>query len=169
MATSTQDAEHERRTEGKEKSKVAPHSLRAATPTPNRKTRDPTTQKYKGSNRRDVVANPRLANPGSDQVASDSPNNLQSQSQSHPAVRFKSTIEEIAAHDAAATTSHPLAPGAGFDNPGQVTPEQIRELSNRLRAVPLQERRMNIFSYEPVSLPVSRVRIGPFRHYPVFA
>ncbi|KAK4152052.1 kinase-like domain-containing protein [Chaetomidium leptoderma] len=72
-----------------------------------------------------------------------------------PAVRFKSTIDEIAA-DNATSTSLPLAGDAALENPGQVTSDEIRELSNRLRACPLQERRMNIFSYEPVSLPASR-------------
>ncbi len=79
------------------------------------------------------------------------------QPQSSPGVRFKSTIEEIAP-DHAPSTSQPLADGIRLGSPGQVTPDDIRELSNKLRACPLQERRMNIFSYEPVSLPVSRVR-----------
>lgn len=78
------------------------------------------------------------------------------QVQSPPAVRFKSTIEEIDPEDA--SKSLPLANGVSLGEPGQVTPEDIRDLSERLRAsgCPLQERRMNIFSYEPVSLPPSR-------------
>ncbi|EAQ88407.1 hypothetical protein CHGG_05026 [Chaetomium globosum CBS 148.51] len=82
-------------------------------------------------------------------VATDDQNNQQSQ------VRFKSTIEEIAP-DNATSTSLPLANGNPLGNPGQVTSEDIRQLSDRLRTCPLQERRMNIFSYEPVSLPPSR-------------
>ncbi|KAL2255899.1 hypothetical protein VTK26DRAFT_2510 [Humicola hyalothermophila] len=93
--------------------------------------------------------------PGVDGTTVDAPNDLQSQPQSQLAVRFKSTVEEIGPQDAT-TTYPPQAHGVTFENPGQVTPEQIRELSNRLRACPLQERRMSIFSYEPVSLPVSR-------------
>jgi len=94
---------------------------------------------------------------GSPQIAID-PRDSQ-QPQGPPSVRFKSTIEEIAPDNVTASTSRPLADGLPLGNPGQVTSEEIRELSNRLRACPLQERRMNIFSYEPVSLPASRVRI----------
>ncbi|KAK3390574.1 kinase-like domain-containing protein [Podospora didyma] len=76
-------------------------------------------------------------------------------SQSPPAVRFKSTIEEIAPNDA--TRAVPAAAeGFSLGDPAEVTPEQIRDLSDRLKACPLQERRMNIFSYEPFSLPASR-------------
>ncbi|KAK5660378.1 hypothetical protein OQA88_12919 [Cercophora sp. LCS_1] len=76
---------------------------------------------------------------------------------STPAVRFKSTIEEIAPENTGAgpppppvIREHPLG------EPGEVTPEQIRDLSKRLNACPLQERRMSIFSYEAFSLPPSR-------------
>jgi hypothetical protein len=79
------------------------------------------------------------------------------QLQSSPAVRFKSTIEEIAPDNAMSTIT-PSADGVALGDPGEVTPDQIRDLSNRLRACPLQERRMNIFSYEAFSLPPSRVR-----------
>lgn len=79
------------------------------------------------------------------------------QPQASPGVRFKSTIEEFAP-DHEPSTRPPMADGIRLGSPGQVTPDDIRELSNKLRACPLQERRMNIFSYEPVSLPVSRVR-----------
>ncbi|KAL2200227.1 kinase-like domain-containing protein [Corynascus similis CBS 632.67] len=90
-----------------------------------------------------------LRNEDSANIVADNQPNQQSQ------VRFKSTIEEIGP-DNATSTGFPLA-GSGFlGSPGQATPEDIRELSNRLRACPLQERRMNIFSYEPVSLPPSR-------------
>ncbi|KAK4196811.1 putative nitrogen permease reactivator protein [Triangularia verruculosa] len=73
--------------------------------------------------------------------------------ESSPTVRFKSTVQEITPEDASLLAStHNVSLG----QPGQVTSEEIRDLSERLRNCPLQERRMNIFSYEPVSLPVSR-------------
>ena len=73
-------------------------------------------------------------------------------------MRFKSTIEEISPDDAASGSSVAAAKAkALLGNPGEATPEQIRDLSNRLKACPLQERRMNIFSYEAFSLPPSRV------------
>ncbi|KAL2267844.1 hypothetical protein VTJ83DRAFT_5121 [Remersonia thermophila] len=68
-----------------------------------------------------------------------------------PSVRFKSTIEAIAP-DTSTSTSLPLAD----ESDGQAACDEIRELSRRLKACPLQERRMSIFTYEPVSLPVSR-------------
>ncbi|KAL2015491.1 hypothetical protein VTK56DRAFT_5363 [Thermocarpiscus australiensis] len=77
------------------------------------------------------------------------------QTQSPPAVRFKSTIEEIVPHDAVSTSPQPTE-GVSLGDPSEVTPDEIRALSSRLRACPLQERRMNIFSYEPFSLPASR-------------
>ncbi|KAK3353185.1 hypothetical protein B0T25DRAFT_204144 [Lasiosphaeria hispida] len=73
-----------------------------------------------------------------------------------PAVRFKSTIEEIAPDDTSAAC-HPAKTDTPLGDPGEVTPEQIRDLTKRLKACPLQERRMNIFSYEAFSLPPSRV------------
>jgi len=86
-------------------------------------------------------------------------------SQSPPAVRFKSTIEEIAPDDTTAAVPAPpiAAPirDISLGEPGEVTPEQIRDLSKRLKACPLQERRMNIFSYEAFSLPPSRVCDNP--------
>ena len=78
-------------------------------------------------------------------------------SQTPPAVRFKSTIEEIAPDDTSALLSAPIK-DLSLGEPGEVTPEQLRDLSKRLKACPLQERRMNIFSYEAFSLPPSRVR-----------
>ncbi|KAK3985108.1 Serine/threonine-protein kinase oca2 [Cladorrhinum sp. PSN332] len=72
---------------------------------------------------------------------------------SSPAVRFKSTIEEIAPGDA---SSCPQQQNVSLGDPAEVSPEQIRDLSDRLKACPLQERRMNIFSYDPISLPASR-------------
>jgi hypothetical protein len=104
-----------------------------------------------------LLLTPAGKNLGSTEILTDAQN--AQQSQAPPAVRFKSTIEEIAP-DNAISASLPLAdeePRLG--SPGQVTSDEIRELSNRLRACPLQERRMNIFSYEPVSLPASRVSV----------
>ncbi|KAK1759323.1 Serine/threonine-protein kinase oca2 [Echria macrotheca] len=76
---------------------------------------------------------------------------------SPPAVRFKSTIEEIAPCDSSTEPPVPaVAQEVSLGDPGEVTPEQLRDLSKRLKACPLQERRMNIFSYEPFSLPPSR-------------
>jgi hypothetical protein len=142
MATNTQEAEPDLRKEGK-KNRSCP-SLRP--PTQNRSFDVAISSCF---------ADLCLGGAGSTQIVADSQNNQHTQSS--PAVRFKSTIEEIAPNDAPPTTL-PLADAGSLGEPGQVTPEQIRDLTNRLRACPLQERRMNIFSYEPVSLPVSRVR-----------
>jgi hypothetical protein len=79
------------------------------------------------------------------------------QPQSSPAVRFKSTIEEIAPDDSTAPCPADIK-RLSLGDPGEVTPEQLRDLSKKLKACPLQERRMNIFSYEAFSLPASRVR-----------
>ncbi|KAK4666809.1 Nitrogen permease reactivator protein [Podospora pseudopauciseta] len=73
--------------------------------------------------------------------------------ESSPAVRFKSTVQEITPEDASLLAN---TDNVSLGQPGRVTSEEIRDLSERLRNCPLQERRMNIFSYEPVSLPVSR-------------
>ena len=80
--------------------------------------------------------------------------------QPQPAVRFKSVVEEInpAAPSQSYTTSgKDEAPGEDGET-GEVTADQIRALSKSLRGCHLQERRMNIFSYQPFSLPASRVR-----------
>lgn len=86
------------------------------------------------------------------------------QAHTEPTVRFKSTIEEIDPKDTSAgpPKAQPWSPLLG--DPADVTPEQIRDLSDRLKACPLQERRMNIFSYEAFSLPPSRVRWPPLSH-----
>ncbi|KAK0641585.1 kinase-like domain-containing protein [Cercophora newfieldiana] len=76
--------------------------------------------------------------------------------QTPPTVRFKSTIEEIAPDDTSAPITAAAVKDASLGDPGEVTPEELRDLSKRLKACPLQERRMNIFSYEPFSLPPSR-------------
>ncbi|KAK3318262.1 kinase-like domain-containing protein [Apodospora peruviana] len=76
--------------------------------------------------------------------------------QSSTAVRFKSTIEEIDPKDTTSGVPAAIAQEYSLGDPSEVTPEQIRDLSNRLKACPLQERRMNIFNYEAFSLPASR-------------
>lgn len=140
MAASTREPEPELRKEGKEKQKLP-------------LTVTPTQTGVWLQRSQALFADFGLGGLGSTRTVADAQNGQQVQS---PAVRFKSTIEEISANDAA-PTSHPLAAGGSLGEPGQVTPEQIRDLADRLRTCPLQERRMNIFSYEPVSLPVSRV------------
>jgi hypothetical protein len=69
-----------------------------------------------------------------------------------PAVRFKSTVQEI---DPQHTLSDsPLSP---VDHVGQITPDDIKALSHSLQGTSLQERRMKNYSFEPFSLPASRV------------
>lgn len=46
------------------------------------------------------------------------------------------------------------------DGVGEVTPEDLKALSSSLQGNRLQERRMNIFSFEAYSLPASRVRLS---------
>ncbi|KAK0715643.1 kinase-like domain-containing protein [Lasiosphaeris hirsuta] len=87
--------------------------------------------------------------------ATSSTDTTESSADQAPAVRFKSTIEEIAPDDTSAACHSAIA-DAPLGDPGEVTPEQIRDLTKRLKACPLQERRMNIFSYEAFSLPPSR-------------
>lgn len=151
MATNAQD--HELHREGKKI--AAPHCNPHAKPTP--WCRHRTRRSRSNHSRQALLLTFGCETLGSLGIATD----LQDvqQSQGPPSVRFKSTIEEIAPDNVTTSTSRPLADGLPLGNPGQVTSEEIRELSNRLRACPLQERRMNIFSYEPVSLPASRVRI----------
>jgi hypothetical protein len=88
-----------------------------------------------------------------------SQNDLTTQPEAEPqhAVRFRSAVEEIVPTTVLISSTpdhHHVATG----NPEEIiTPEQIKALSQSLRVSPLQERRMNIFSYEPLSLPASRV------------
>jgi hypothetical protein len=72
-----------------------------------------------------------------------------------PAVRFKSTVQEI-------DPLHPLpeSSGPGGDHASEfVTAEDIKSLSQSLQSHRLQERRMTNFAFEPYSLPASRVRL----------
>ena len=83
---------------------------------------------------------------------------IEPQPPSSPAVRFKSTIEEIAPDDASTNPQQQQeAQGVSLGNPGDVSADELRDLSSRLKACPMQEKRMNIFSYDPISLPASRV------------
>ncbi|KAK7927744.1 hypothetical protein PG985_004742 [Apiospora marii] len=71
-----------------------------------------------------------------------------------PAVRFASKVEEISPGN--------LQSSAGPSNDSaretsEVTPEQIKALSTSLHGVKLQEQRMKGYSFEPFSLPASRV------------
>lgn len=71
-----------------------------------------------------------------------------------PTVRFKSTVQEI---DPQQSTTLSNSAHSNNDPAAEVTPEDLRALSKSLQANRLQERRMNIFSFEPYSLPASRV------------
>ncbi|RYP81082.1 hypothetical protein DL770_005993 [Monosporascus sp. CRB-9-2] len=75
-----------------------------------------------------------------------------------PAVRFASNVEEI---DVAVPWSQQTSTQDGKQNSSMevsdVTPEQIRDLTNSLRRANLQEQRMKSFSFAPISLPVSRI------------
>lgn len=71
-----------------------------------------------------------------------------------PTVRFKSTVQEI---DPQQSRTLSYSAHSNNDPAAEVTPEDIRALSKSLQGHRLQERRMNIFSFEPYSLPASRV------------
>lgn len=72
-----------------------------------------------------------------------------------PTVRFKSTVQEIDPQQSSTFSDDSTL--SNNDPAAEVTPEEIRALSKSLQANRLQERRMNIFSFEPYSLPASRV------------
>jgi hypothetical protein len=85
-----------------------------------------------------------------------------SPSEAHQSVRFNSAVQEIAPphiETSIVPTSRPADHVSVGDlgDPSDITPEELKALSKSLKACPLQERRMGIFSYEPYSLPVSRV------------
>ncbi|KAF3767756.1 Pkinase-domain-containing protein [Cryphonectria parasitica EP155] len=71
-----------------------------------------------------------------------------------PTVRFNSTVQEI-------NPQHCLSQSppstSQDDRVGEVTPEDLKALSKSLQGNRLQEKRMNIFSFEAYSLPASRV------------
>ncbi len=74
------------------------------------------------------------------------------------AVRFRSVVEEISPPLLIAPEPTSVEPGLGIA--GEVTREQLRNLSHSLHNNFLQERRMLNFAYEPFSLPASRVCFG---------
>lgn len=89
-------------------------------------------------------------------LAPDTAVDRSSEDNAGPAVRFKSTVQEI-------DPQHPLSESSapGGDHASEfVTPEDIRSLSKSLQGHRLQERRMTNFAFEPYSLPASRVRLG---------
>lgn len=71
-----------------------------------------------------------------------------------PAVRFSSAVEEIDPNQPSVISTK--ADGASADQ--VIPPEQLRQLKKSVQGCPLQERRINTFQFEPVSLPPSRVR-----------
>ncbi|KAL2873962.1 Nitrogen permease reactivator protein [Colletotrichum sp. CLE4] len=84
--------------------------------------------------------------------------------QDTPAVRFASSVEEITPTVTTTSPTETLCPtdadaatGDGEGSLAEVTPDQIRALSKSLQGAPLQQRRMNVFGFEPYSLPASRV------------
>lgn len=88
--------------------------------------------------------------------------------QDAPAVRFASSVEEITPTVTTTSPTETLSPtdaatGDGEETLAEVTPDQIRALSKSLQGAPLQQRRMNVFGFEPYSLPASRVS-SLFRH-----
>ncbi|KAK2022932.1 Pkinase-domain-containing protein [Colletotrichum zoysiae] len=80
--------------------------------------------------------------------------------QDAPAVRFASSVQEIAAPIVTTTsptdTQSPTNAATGASL-AEVTPDELRALSKSLQGAPLQQRRMNVFGFEPYSLPASRV------------
>lgn len=80
--------------------------------------------------------------------------------QDAPAVRFASSVQEITptvTTTSPTDTQSPTDAATGASLP-EVTPEELRALSKSLQSAPLQQRRMNVFGFEPYSLPASRVR-----------
>ncbi|KAK7956780.1 uncharacterized protein PG986_006002 [Apiospora aurea] len=71
-----------------------------------------------------------------------------------PAVRFASKVEEIAPGNLQ-SSAEPSNDSARETS--EATPEQIKALSSSLHGVKLQEQRMKGYSFEPFSLPPSRV------------
>ncbi|ROW14623.1 hypothetical protein VPNG_03181 [Cytospora leucostoma] len=84
-------------------------------------------------------------------VAAAHSNAPQSAGDRYPAVRFNSTVQEI-------DPQHTLSNSSPIPEHDveEVTPEKIKALSQSLQGTGLQERRMNIYSYEAFSLPPSR-------------
>jgi hypothetical protein len=85
------------------------------------------------------------------------------QSHVNPSVRFNSSVQEIAPEPIYSNPEsaeqqlkdHVEVP---LGSPGEYTAEEVKALARSLKSsLPLQERRLGMFSYEPYSLPVSRV------------
>ncbi|KEY74264.1 hypothetical protein S7711_00421 [Stachybotrys chartarum IBT 7711] len=70
-----------------------------------------------------------------------------------PAVRFSSAVEEIDPNQPSVISTKADSASAAQVIP----PEQLRQLKKSVQGCPLQERRINTFQFEPVSLPPSRV------------
>ncbi|KAK1968112.1 Pkinase-domain-containing protein [Colletotrichum sublineola] len=79
--------------------------------------------------------------------------------QDAPAVRFASSVQEIAptVTTTSPTDTHSPTDAATGASLAEVTPDELRALSKSLQSAPLQQRRMNVFGFEPYSLPASRV------------
>ncbi|TLD17966.1 uncharacterized protein PgNI_01807 [Pyricularia grisea] len=73
-----------------------------------------------------------------------------------PSVRFRSVVEEIGPEVVQSGSSPEVPPPVDAHEIGEVTPAQLNALAKSLQGSHLQERRMNIFSFQPVSLPASR-------------
>lgn len=74
------------------------------------------------------------------------------------AVRFASVNQEIEpAHSIQSLSTVPSNISGGIPEFSPEAQEEIRNLSRSLQSSPLQQRRMNHFAFEPVSLPTSRV------------
>lgn len=79
-------------------------------------------------------------------------------SQQPQAVRFASVNQEIEpAHSLQSLSTLPSNISASNQEFSSEAQEEIRNLSRSLQSSPLQQRRLNQFAFEPVSLPTSRV------------
>ena len=78
----------------------------------------------------------------------------------HPAVRFASVNQEIEPAHSLQTISSPQAESHDIrgDDLSPETKDELRTLAMSLQKSKLQETRFRNVSFEPVSLPVSRVR-----------
>ncbi|KAK9422365.1 putative Kinase-like domain-containing protein [Seiridium unicorne] len=74
-----------------------------------------------------------------------------------PAVRFASKVEQFAPDGSQSRTEPTKNASSPGLQPPNITPEQMRALSQSLADTNLQEQRMKSFSYQPFSLPASRV------------
>jgi hypothetical protein len=81
--------------------------------------------------------------------------NNDAQKQQQGQVRFSSIAEEIEPSQSHASST---APASGIDQ-GQNQDNDLSSLAASLQKSQLQESRMFNFSYDPVSLPSSRVRV----------